>query len=118
MKDIETREDIIRLVDQFYDRVQVSDTIGKIFAHVDWAHHKPIMYSFWSTMILGEQSYQRNPFEKHVPLNLAPEHFAEWLRLFQLTVDELFKGSNATQVKERAWSIANVWQYKLSQQGR
>ena len=118
MNDIQTREDIVRLVDQFYNRVQASEAIGKIFQHVDWVHHKPIMYSFWSTMILGEQSYQRNPFEKHMPLNLGQEHFAEWLRLFQLTVDELFEGPNAVQVKERAQTIANVWQFKMSQIAR
>ena len=38
--DINTREDIIFLVDSFYQRVQLNDKIGPIFtqiAKVDWA---------------------------------------------------------------------------------
>ncbi|HEX8060188.1 MAG TPA: group III truncated hemoglobin, partial [Cyclobacteriaceae bacterium] len=107
MNDIKTKEDIVRLVDEFYDKVLQSALIAKIFENVDWPNHKPIMYSFWSTMILGDQSYKRNPFEKHMPLKLTEKHFEEWLRLFHLTVDELFEGSKALEAKERARTIAN-----------
>ena len=114
MKDIETREDIVALVDQFYDKVQQSPAISHHFKHVDWVVHKPIMYSFWSSMILGEQSYKRNPFERHVALNPGEEHFGEWLKLFNQTLDELFAGPRTEELKQRVQTIANVWQFKLS----
>lgn len=116
MEDLKTRADIVRLVDEFYDKVQQSGIIAHHFSHVDWPTHKPIMYSFWSSMILGEQTYKRNPFEKHMPLGLGQDDFNEWLRLFKLTVDELFEGRNASEVKQRAETIAGVWQFKLSRQ--
>lgn len=114
MKDIETREDIVRLVDQFYDKVQQSPAIAHHFKNVDWVAHKPIMYSFWSSMILGEQSYKRNPFEKHIAVNPGEEHFAEWLTLFNRTLDELYSGPRTEELRQRVRTIANVWQLKLS----
>lgn len=114
MADITDRDDIVRLVDEFYTKVVQSEVIAHHFGHVDWVAHKPVMYSFWSSVILGDQSYKRNPFEKHVPLALGAEEFTEWLTLFKATVDELFEGPNASEVKQRAETIANVWQFKLT----
>jgi hemoglobin len=112
--EITTREDIILLVNRFYDKVKDDNLLGPLFAHVDWPHHLPIMYGFWSSMLLGEQSYQGNPFQKHVGLAIAAAHFDRWLMLFYQTVDELFTGDKAVEVKDRARSIAGVWQYKLN----
>ncbi len=85
--DVKSRKDIEHLVDSFYARVEKSPIIGSLFANIDWPNHKPIMYSFWSSMILGDQTYKGNPFEKHVRLSLRAEQFKEWLRLFDQTVD-------------------------------
>ena len=56
--DILTREDIKLLVDRFYDKVQSDPLLGPVFSHVDWPHHLPIMYNFWSSMLLGDQFLQ------------------------------------------------------------
>ncbi len=112
-KDITTRDDIQLLVDQFYDQVKVDAVIGPIFGHVDWPHHLPIMYNFWSTMLLGDQSYMGNPFQKHLPLPLKPEHFQRWLTLFTKTVDDHFAGDKAEEVKMRANSIAGIFQHRM-----
>jgi len=111
--DIITRHDIELLVDRFYQKVEAHALLGPLFANIDWVKHKPIMYSFWSTMMLGEQSYRRNPFEKHVALPLTATHFSDWLSLFVETVDESFQGDKALEIKQRARTIAGVWQFKL-----
>lgn len=113
MKDIEVRADIVQFVDAFYAKVLAHPTLAPHFDHVNWTTHKPIMYSFWSSMILGEQSYKRNPFEKHMPLRLQETDFTAWLTLFKQTADELFVGDNAIDMKQRAETIAQVWQFKL-----
>jgi len=113
MKEIEEREDIILLVNNFYEKVKQDDLLNPLFAQVNWPSHLPIMYNFWSSMLLGEQSYQGNPFQKHVGLVITVLHFDRWLELFQRTVDENFTGDKAIEVKDRARSIAGVWQYKL-----
>ena len=115
MKEISTREDVILLVDNFYEKVKQDELLGPLFIHVNWPHHLPIMYSFWSSMLLGEQSYQGNPFQRHVGLPITGVHFERWLELFHCTVDENFAGDKAIEVKDRARSIAAVWQHKLGQ---
>jgi len=58
-KNIENKEDIIILVDEFYANVMTNPTIGYIFSdvvRVDWSIHLPKMYAFWETMLLGERT--------------------------------------------------------------
>ena len=112
-KDITSREDIITLVDRFYEKVQGDPLLGPVFAHVDWPHHLPIMYDFWSSMLLGDQSYRGNPLQKHLPLPIEGQHFNQWLKLFVRTVDENFKGNNAEEIKMRAHSIAGIFQVRM-----
>ena len=113
MSDIATREDIILLVDAFYAKVRSDDLLAPKFSHLDWPKHLPIMYNFWGSMLLGDQSYQGNPFQKHIPLSLEPRHFDRWLKLFAQTLDENFTGNKADEARSRAQSIAGVWQLKL-----
>lgn len=111
--DILSRQDVEMLVDKFYDKVKADALLGPVFSHVDWEHHLPIMYKFWSSMLLGEQSYRGNPLQKHLPLPVQPQHFQQWLKLFRATVDENFSGHTASEVKQRAESIATVFQLRM-----
>lgn len=113
LSDIKTRADIELLVNQFYERVKQDALLAPIFSQVDWPHHLPVMYNFWSSMLLGDQSYHGNPFQKHTHLAIGSVHFARWVELFSETVDENFQGFKADEAKSRALSIAGVFQYKL-----
>src|SRR5690349_12351488 len=90
--DITQRDDIKTLVDRFYDKVKADLLLGPAFSHVDWPHHLPVMYDFWSSMLLGDQSYRGNPLQRHLPLAIDKSHFSQWLVLFKETVDENFAG--------------------------
>lgn len=111
--DISNRQDITVLVDKFYEKVKADALIGPVFSHVDWPHHLPVMYNFWSSMLLGDQSYRGNPFQKHLPLPIQTQHFERWLTLFKQTVDENFTGEKAAEVKSRAESIAGIFQHRM-----
>jgi hemoglobin len=111
--DILNRSDIEKLVNAFYDKVKSDQMIGPLFSHVDWPAHLPTMYDFWSSMLLGDQTYRGNPLAKHLPLPLQREHFERWLKLFRQTVDENFSGEKAEEVKMRAQSIAGIFQVKM-----
>ena|SRR5688572_4361461 len=111
--DIQTRNDIITLVNSFYDKVKMDALLGPVFAHVDWPHHLPTMYDFWSSMLLGDQTYSGNPLQKHLSLPIDSNHFNQWLLLFTKTVNENFEGEKAEEVKIRAQSIAKVFQFKM-----
>jgi hemoglobin len=118
--DIESRNDVERLINSFYEKVQQDEVIGFIFndvAKVNWEKHLPVMYNFWEGIIFFKNSYTGNPMQVHMNLhNLTPlrkEHFNQWLQLFNKTVDELFEGDKAMLAKERALSIATLMQIKI-----
>jgi hemoglobin len=111
--DILNREDVKILVDRFYDKAKDDALLGPAFSNVDWPHHLPIMYDFWSSMLLGDQTYRGNPLQKHMHLAINEDHFNRWLLLFTQTVDEHFQGEKAEEVKMRAQSIAGIFQLKM-----
>jgi hemoglobin len=112
-EDITTRTDIVRLVDTFYQKVKADEVLSPVFSHVDWPAHLPTMYNFWSSIVLGDQTYTGNPFMKHRELPISGMHFTRWLKLFMETVDQEFAGERSEEVKQRARSIAGVFQHKL-----
>jgi hemoglobin len=118
--DISSRDDIVKLVDQFYDKVLDDATIGYIFkdvAKIDMKHHMPRMYDFWESTVLNKTTYRGNTMKVHLDINdkesLKKAYFDQWLVLFNATVDELFRGEKAELAKTRALSIATVMQIKL-----
>ncbi|AII53924.1 group III truncated hemoglobin [Hymenobacter sp. APR13] len=114
--DIQTEADIQLLVDTFYQKVHLDallDPVFNEFARVDWSRHLPIMYDFWSSILLGSARYHGRPFPKHMPLPIDATHFQRWLELFGSTVDELFAGSKAEEAKVRALNIATMFEYRL-----
>ncbi len=121
-RDIENRDDIILLVNTFYDKVKPDETIGHFFnrvVNVDWEKHLPVMYHFWENIIFHTGGYSGNPMKQHVDLHqkspMKKEHFNRWIQLFNETVDELFEGVKAEQAKQRALSIATVMQINIGQ---
>ncbi|MEL6865707.1 MAG: group III truncated hemoglobin [Bacteroidota bacterium] len=114
--DITDEEDVILMVDSFYQKVRVDDLLGPVFndvAQVDWEVHLPKMYGFWNKLILGQPTYKGNPFAVHVPLPIHAEHFDRWIQLFEQNINEHFTGAIAEHTKLRAQSIAHIFQSKL-----
>lgn len=105
---LESREQLVPMLDLFYARVREDELIGPIFnevARVDWGPHVAKIYDFWDTLLFGKESYRGRPFPPHVPLGLRGEHFERWLRLFFQTVDETCEGPKADEIKARAYQI-------------
>ena len=118
--DIQSHEDIQQMVDHFYAKVLKSDLLAYIFndiAKVNWERHMPVMYAFWSSILLDEQTYVGNPMIKHIALSkhtpMTHLEFGAWLALFRETVDELFEGHVANEAKSRAEQIARLMEYKI-----
>ena len=119
-KDIENREDIILLVNTFYNSVKENKTLGYIFndvAKIEWESHLPKMYSFWASLLLDEHSFSGNPMLKHIALSkitsMTETEFSEWILLFTNTVDALFEGETANEAKLRAGNIARLMLHKI-----
>ena len=117
---LDSPEAVKHLVDSFYEKVQKDSFIGPVFtdvAQVDWSKHLPKMYTFWESIILGNNAYDGHPFRPHLLINqqhaLTSDHFRRWLQLFSETITENFVGETAEQVRQRAAQIAMVWSSKL-----
>ena len=116
LSDIHTEADIKKLVDRFYDKVNQDTLLSPIFndhANVNWEKHLPVMYQFWSSILLGTFSYVGQPFPKHAFLPINQAHFAQWLQLFYETVTENFQGPVAEEAKVRAANIARIFSNKI-----
>lgn len=109
------REDIVRLVDAFYDKVQVDAVLGPVFnpAVHDWPQHKATLVQFWSSVALGAREYRGNPMAMHRPHPITDAHFGHWLALWQATAREQLSEPQAHQVYALAQRIAQSLRYGL-----
>jgi hemoglobin len=112
-KDIQTKEDIVQLVDVFYTRVLGDEKLAHFFAHLNFETHKPKMVHFWSFVLLDEPGYTTNVFDKHANLRANSADFNEWVSLFHTTVNELFEGEKAEAAKFRATTLGYTFGSKL-----
>jgi len=110
MNDIATREDITRLVDEFYDAVLRDTLLAPFFAQLDFEHHKPRMVHFWSFVLLDEPGYTTNIFDKHAHMPLTAEAMTRWTTLFESTARSMFSGEKTDSAILRAKTIA--WTFK------
>ncbi|MDZ4823572.1 MAG: group III truncated hemoglobin [Flavobacteriales bacterium] len=114
-KEIETREDVVQLVDAFYSKVLSDDLLAPHFERINFPEHKPRIIQFWSFVLLNEEGYTTNVFDKHRNLKIDQRHFDRWLELFNKTVDELFVGEKANDAKFRAKTIGWTFSEKMKQ---
>jgi hemoglobin len=119
-RDIETREDVERLVRAFYGKALTDPVIGFIFADVaklDLEEHVPRITAFWETIVLGAKTYAGGAFGPHAQLHAKVElregHFERWLQLWFGTVDELFAGERANVAKIHAQRVARAFHDRL-----
>jgi hemoglobin len=112
MTDIKSRADIEILIREFYKRLLKIDGMPEVFAHLDFELHIPHIVHFWSFVLLDEEGYTTNVFEKHRNLPIKSEQFDTWLATFNNTVDDLFKGETAELAKQRATSLAFTFKSK------
>ncbi|MFN8324577.1 group III truncated hemoglobin [Flavobacterium sp.] len=117
--DIRNRKDIEKLVNAFYEKIKIDGVIGYLFtdiAKVNWELHLPKMYDFWENILFFTANYEGNPMLKHKELHqkstMNETHFQHWNKLFNETVDQLFQGSKADEIKNRASNIAQTMMYK------
>jgi hemoglobin len=118
--DIRDKQDIIQLVNTFYDKVKQDPVISHFFTEVkqvDWDKHLPKMYNFWDNVVFYTNNYSGNPMQVHKNIHVlhafTAADFKQWLKLFVATVDELFEGDNAELIKQRALSVATIMQIKI-----
>lgn len=117
--DIKNRVDIEKLVNIFYEKVKEDIAISHFFndvTKVNWENHLPKMCDFFENILLSSGNYNGNPMQAHEEIHkkseVRAEHFQHWNALFDATVDELFIGVKAEEIKQRATNIAAAMMHK------
>lgn len=96
-----------RLVRAFYGAARLDTVLGPIFAHItDWEAHIAQIRDFWSSVALMTGRYHGQPMAAHLPLGLAPAHFARWLELFEITARDICSPAGVDHLMQRARRIA------------
>ena len=112
MKDITNRSDIELLMNTFYANLLKIDEMRPAFEGLDFEKHIPNIVSFWSFVLLDEEGYKTNVFDKHLHLPIKLHQFDIWLNVFISTIDSLYKGETAELAKQRATSLAYTFKSK------
>ena len=93
-QDIQNKEDIILLVNTFYDHVKIDKVIGHFFIEVvdvHWETHLPKMYEFWSQILFQNGNFNGNPMQTHRHVhslhNMTKEDFEHWLTTPNILLD-------------------------------
>lgn len=122
--DIQTRDDIVRLMTVFYERLLADPSISYFFtdiAKIDIKTHIPVIVDFWESVLFQSDTYHKNAMQPHMVLHqkspLKKEHFDTWLSCFHGTVDSMFEGEKAILAKQRATSVATLMQIKVVANG-
>jgi hemoglobin len=119
--DIESRDDLYKVVQLFYQKLFDDDEIKHFFVEFldqeNLDKHLNILVDFWDGVLFYSGSYSKNAMAPHIEKNkkipFESKHFKRWIFLFRVSIDELFSGENSEVIKNRAQSIATVMQLKI-----
>jgi hemoglobin len=105
------RPGVSRLIKWFYARVRFEPDLEPIFnAHVPkWGEHLAVLTDFWCSQVGGPEEY-RGGLGKHARLDLKPEHFATWLRVWEQNCIDLLQPREAGEMIELANGLAQRMQ--------
>lgn len=112
MHDITKKADIELLITTFYRNLLAIDEMKPVFEGLDFAAHTPKIVAFWAFVLLDEEGYKTNVFDKHMHLPIVPAMFDTWLETFTNTVDSLFAGEKAELAKQRATVLSFTFKSK------
>ncbi|PBQ31658.1 sec-independent protein translocase TatC [Sphingobacteriaceae bacterium] len=112
MNDIQSRSDIELLITTFYANLLKLEDIKPVFDGIDFPKHVPHIVSFWALILLDEEGYKANVFDKHINLPIKTYMFDKWLEVWIRAVDSLFNGERADLAKQRATVLAFTFKSK------
>lgn len=119
--DLVSRSDLERVVNRFYEHILADAQLAPFFNQhfrVHFDKHLPRMYDYWENVLLHTGTYHGNPMRTHQLLHhqhpMQPADFKRWLQLFHTTVDELFEGPQAHELKLRARNIAFLMEARVT----
>jgi hemoglobin len=118
--DLDSPEQIAKMVRRFYSDVTQDDLLGPMFndvAKVDWSEHIPKLAEFWCRALLGRPGYTGNPYRAHALVHarepFTAAHFERWLSLFRETLELDWTGPLTARALDLAENVARVHSHQL-----
>ncbi|MBK9285144.1 MAG: group III truncated hemoglobin [Sphingobacteriaceae bacterium] len=112
MEDIKSKNDIEFLIKKFYNALLQIDEMKPPFEGLNFEKHIPNIVQFWSFVLLEEEGYKTNVFDKHLHLPIHLPMFDIWLEVWTRTVSENFKGEKADLAIQRAQVLTYTFKAK------
>tara|TARA_B110000090_G_scaffold198735_1_gene237925 strand:+ start:653 stop:1036 length:384 start_codon:yes stop_codon:yes gene_type:complete len=120
--DISSRKDIKCILILFYEKLLADEKMAPFFEEIvvnkQLDHHLEIITDFWQDILFDTTLYKNNTMkthtDRHVFLSFKEEHFTRWISYLFEVVDTEFKGLIASNMKNRATSIAMVMKVKMN----
>jgi len=93
-------EGILKLLKPFYIDVRQHAVLGPIFnAQIqDWPAHLDKITEFWALQTGGESRYRGGFAGAHLSLGLQPEHFQQWLGLWEFNANRQLPPQEAAEM--------------------
>jgi hemoglobin len=109
------RAGVSRLIKWFYARVRFEPDLQPIFdAHIHkWSEHLEVLIDYWCAQTGGPR-LDRAGLGRHFKMNLRPEHFATWLRVWRANCRDLLQAREATEMIALAENIAEDLQRMIA----
>jgi hemoglobin len=120
MTDIESKADIILLVNTFYKYVHEDPLMEPVFRMPEeqFSRHLERTYNFWENWLFKTGSYQGGLMWAHIEKNMSypitAELFEHWLAHWFRATDELFQGEKADFIKAKALELGHIMNAKLN----
>lgn len=101
-------EGILRLLHPFYADVRQHAVLGPIFnSHIhDWPAHLVKITEFWARQTGGPSNYGGGFAAAHLSLGIGAEHFAHWLRLWEINCRRSLGEPEANEMIQLANGLA------------
>jgi len=101
-------EGILKLLKTFYIDVRQHAVLGPIFnSHItDWPAHLDKITEFWALQTGGESKYRGGFAGAHLSLGLQPEHFQQWLGLWEFNNARQLPPTEAAEMTALAHEFA------------
>jgi hemoglobin len=112
-------EGILRLIHPFYADVRQHAVLGPVFnSHIqDWPAHLAKIADFWARQTGGPSGYSGGFAAAHLSLGIGAEHFAHWLRLWDINCRRNLADLEATEMSALAHTLGARLQRITSGQG-
>lgn len=120
-RDLANKEDLYRILSEFYDALRKDEILSHFFVKFNddqvLMQHLSDLSDFWEQSLFYTGTYTKNVMQIHQEVDqkdkMEEKHMQRWLELFRRAVDDNFNGTQAERLKNRALSIATVMRLKM-----